>query len=58
MRIESLERRIWFLTGQLAEAKKVYEEALGELNAQKQNDQQPVPTTVNSGQTVQSGESA
>lgn len=63
MEIKELEARMYFLAGQLEEAKKFYKEALGEIERanraeanKKQTDRKPETITSPSDSTVSFGE--
>ena len=57
MEIKDLEARMYFLAGQLEEAKKIYKDALGEIERvnKEQADKQAETATANSGETVSVG---
>ncbi len=57
MDIETLKVRVYFLAGQLEEAKKVYTDAIGELSAANKKSADEVSTTesTSGGKVVRNG---
>jgi len=58
MEIKELEVRMYFLAGQLEEAKKIYKDAVGEIERanKEQTKRKAESESANSGQTVLVGE--